>query len=155
MRLHLPMQGTQGSITGLGRFHMLWTAKPECLCPRAQEPQLLSPLALELMPTFSVSRSPPQIHITVQSSHSVVSDSSQSHEPQHSRPPCLSPTPRVYPNSCPLSQQCHQVILSCCPLPLLPSIFPSIRVFSNESALHIRWPKYWSFNFILPMETQD
>ena len=35
----------------------------------------------------------------------------------------------------------------CCPLLLLPSIFPSIRVFSNESALHIRWPKYWSFRF--------
>ena len=34
----------------------------------------------------------------------------------------------------------------CCPLLLLPSIFPSIRVFSNESALHIRWPKYWSFS---------
>ena len=34
-----------------------------------------------------------------------------------------------------------------CPLFLLPSIFPSIRVFSNESALHIRWPKYWSFSF--------
>ena len=35
----------------------------------------------------------------------------------------------------------------CCPLLLLPSVFPSIRVFSNESALHIRWPKYWSFSF--------
>ena len=35
----------------------------------------------------------------------------------------------------------------CCPLLLLPSIFPSIRVFLNESALHIRWPKYWSFSF--------
>ena len=35
----------------------------------------------------------------------------------------------------------------CCPLLLPPSIFPSIRVFSNESALHIRWPKYWSFSF--------
>ena len=35
----------------------------------------------------------------------------------------------------------------CCPLLLLPSIFPSIRVFSNESALHMRWPKYWSFSF--------
>ena len=34
----------------------------------------------------------------------------------------------------------------CCPLLLLPSIFPSIRVFSNESALHSRWPKYWSFS---------
>ena len=39
-----------------------------------------------------------------------------------------------------------QLIL-CCPLLLLPSIFPSIRVFSNESVLHIRWPKYWSFSF--------
>ena len=41
---------------------------------------------------------------------------------------------------------CNHLIL-CHPLPLLPSIFPSIRVFSNESALHIRWPKYWSFSF--------
>ena len=38
-------------------------------------------------------------------------------------------------------------LILCCPLPLLPSIFPSIRVFSNESALHIRWPKYGSFSF--------
>ena len=38
-------------------------------------------------------------------------------------------------------------LILCHPLPLLPSIFPSIRVFSNESALHIKWPKYWSFSF--------
>ena len=38
-------------------------------------------------------------------------------------------------------------LILCCPLLLLPSIFPSIKVFSNESALHIRWPRYWSFNF--------
>ena len=38
-------------------------------------------------------------------------------------------------------------LIFCCPLPLLPSIFPSIRVFSNGSPLHIRWPKYWSFCF--------
>ena len=38
-------------------------------------------------------------------------------------------------------------LILCCPLLLLPSIFPSIRVFSNESFLHIRWPKYWSFSF--------
>ena len=37
-------------------------------------------------------------------------------------------------------------LILCCPLLLLPSIFPSIRVFSSESALHIRWPKYWSFS---------
>ena len=68
------------------------------------------------------------------------------HELQHARPPCPSPTPGVYSNSCPLSRWCHSTILSCCLLLLPPSIFPSIRVFSNESALHIRWPKYWSFS---------
>ena len=42
-------------------------------------------------------------------------------------------------------------LILCCPLLLLPSIFPSIRVFSNESVLCIRWPKYWSFSFsIIP-----
>ena len=40
-------------------------------------------------------------------------------------------------------------LILCCPVLLLPSVFPSIRVFSNELALHIRWPKYWSFNFSL------
>ena len=38
-------------------------------------------------------------------------------------------------------------LILCCPLLLLPSVFPSIRVFSKESVLHIRWPKYWSFSF--------
>ena len=38
-------------------------------------------------------------------------------------------------------------LILCCPLLLLPSIVPSVRVFSNESVLHIRWPKYWSFSF--------
>ena len=71
------------------------------------------------------------------------------HGLQHTWPPCPSPTPGVYSNSCPLSQWCHPTISSSvvCPLLLMPSIFPSIRVFSNESALHIRWPKYWSFSF--------
>ena len=48
-------------------------------------------------------------------------------------------------------------LILCCPLPLLPSIFPSIRVFSKESVLYIRWPKYWSFNSasVLPMNIQD
>ena len=45
-----------------------------------------------------------------------------------------------------VSDAIHHLIF-CCPLFLLPSVFPSIRVFSNESALHIRWPKYWSFSF--------
>ena len=49
---------------------------------------------------------------------------------------------------CPLSRWCHLTISSSCrPLLLLPLIFPSLRIFSSESALHIRWPKYWSFSF--------
>ena len=67
---------------------------------------------------------------------------------QHTRPPCPSPTPRVYSNSCPLSRWCHPTHLILCHLLLLPpSIFPSIRVFSSESVLCIRWPKYWRFSF--------
>ena len=55
--------------------------------------------------------------------------------------------PRACSNSCPLSQWCHQTISFCHSLILLLSIFPSIRVFSNESTLHIRWPKFWSYSF--------
>ena len=89
-----------------------------------------------------------QFKFLIQFSRSVVSDNLRPHEPQHTRPPCPSPTAGVYPNPCPLSWWCHRTISSSVPpLFLLPSIFPSIRVFSNESALHIRWPKYWSFSF--------
>ena len=45
-------------------------------------------------------------------------------------------------------------LILCCPLLLLPSVFPSIRIFSNESALHIRWPKYWSFSFSISPSNQ-
>ena len=75
-----------------------------------------------------------------------MSDSLQPHGLQHTRPPCPSPNPGVYSNSCPLSQWCHPTISSCHPLHP-PSIFLGPRVFSNESALRIRWPKYWSFSF--------
>ena len=72
----------------------------------------------------------------------------QPHGLQHTRLPCPSLSPGVCSNSCPLSLWCHPThLILCCPLLLLPSIFPSIRVFSNESALRIKWPKYWSFNF--------
>ena len=85
---------------------------------------------------------------SVQFSRSVVSDSLWPHGLQQSRPPCPSPTPGAYSNSCPLSRWWHPTVLSSVvPFLLQPSIFPSIRVFSNESVLHIRWPKYWSFSF--------
>ena len=84
-----------------------------------------------------------------------MSNSLWPHEPQHTRPPCPSLTPRVYPNSCLLSQWCHPTISSSVhPLLLPPSIFPSIRVFSNESVLHIRWPTYWSFSFSISSSSE-
>ena len=63
---------------------------------------------------------------------------------QHARLPCPSPFPRACSNSCLLIRWCHLIL--CHPL-LLPSVFPSIRVFFNELVLRIRWPKYWSFSF--------
>ena len=87
---------------------------------------------------------PQSIFSSVQS---VVSDSLLPHGLQHARPPCPSPTLGVYPNPCPSSpvMPSNHLIL-CRPLFLLPLIFPSIRVFSNESVLCVRWPKYWSFS---------
>ena len=87
----------------------------------------------------------------IQFSHSVVSDSLWPHGMQHARLPCPSPTPGASSNSCPSHQWCHPTIsYSVIPFSSLLSIFPSIRVFSNELVLHIRWPKYWSFTFSVP-----
>ena len=66
---------------------------------------------------------------------------------QHARLLCPSLSPWVCSNSCPSSWWCHATLILCCPLLLLHSIFPSIRVFSNESAFPIRRPKYWSSSF--------
>ena len=68
------------------------------------------------------------------------------HRLRHTRLPCLSVSPGVYTNSFPLTQWCHPTISSSKSPFLLPCIFPSIRVFSNESSLCIRCPKYWSFS---------
>ena len=87
-------------------------------------------------------------HSSVQFSHSVMSDSLWPHGPQHARPPCLSPTPRVYSNSCPLSRWSHATISSSViHFSSYPLSFPATRSFPNESVLRIRWPKYWSFSF--------
>ena len=78
-----------------------------------------------------------------------MSDSLRTHGPQHSRLLCPLLSPGVCSNSCPLSQWCYLIIssfatsFSFC----LQSFPASIRVFSNELALRIRWPKYWSFSF--------
>ena len=84
---------------------------------------------------------------SVQFSHSVVSNSLRPHGMQQARPPCPSPTPEF------TQTRVHwvsDVIQPSHPLSShfpLPSIVPSIRGFSNEAALCIRWPEYWSFNF--------
>ena len=84
---------------------------------------------------------------SVQFSHWVMSNFLRPHGLQHARLPCPSPTLRAYSNSCPQSRSMpSNHLILCGPLLLLPLIFPSIRVFSNESVLCIRWPKYWSFS---------
>ena len=85
---------------------------------------------------------------SVQFSRSVVSDSLQPHELQHARPPYPSTNSRSSPKlmSIELVMPSSHLIL-CHPLLLLPPIRPSIRVFSNEPSLRMRWPKYWSFSF--------
>ena len=77
-----------------------------------------------------------------------MSDSLQPHRLQHARLPCPSPTPGAYSElmSITLVMPSNHLIL-CCPLLFPPSIFPSIRVFSNELVLRIRWLKNWSFSF--------
>ena len=89
---------------------------------------------------------------SVQFSCSVVSDSLRPHEPQPPCPPCQASLSITNSRSPPKPMSIESVmpsnhLLLTRSLLLLPSIFPSIRVFSSESALCIRWPKYWSFSF--------
>ena len=90
-----------------------------------------------------------QAHISVnlsQFSHSVMSDSLRSHESQHTRPPCPSPSPGIHSNSCPSSRWCHPAISSSViPFSSCPQSLPESESFP------MRWPKYWSFSFsIIP-----
>ena len=85
--------------------------------------------------------------ILVQFSHSVMSNSLWPHGLQHDRLPCPSPTTRLLKLLSIESVMPSNHLILCHPLLLLPSTFPSIRVFSNESVLPIRWPKCWSSSF--------
>ena len=83
-----------------------------------------------------------------QVSCSVVFDSLQPHGLQHTSPPCPSPNSwSLLKLTSITSVMPYNHLILCRPFLLPPSIFPSIRVFSNESVLCIRWPKYWSFSF--------
>ena len=85
-----------------------------------------------------------------------MSDSFQPHRLQHTRLPHPSPTPGAYSNSCPSGWWCHPSnhLILYHPLLLPPSIFPSIRTFSNESVLQIWWLKYWSFSFSISLSNK-
>ena len=93
-----------------------------------------------------------------QFSHSVVSDSLWPHESQHARPPCPSSTPRVYPNSCPLSRWCHQAISSSVvPFSSCPQSFPASGYFqmnqlftSGGQCIGVS-----ALASVLPVDTQD
>jgi len=89
-----------------------------------------------------------QFQLSVQFSRSVVSGSLRACGLQHARPPCPSPTPGVYSNSCPLSQWCHPTISSAV-IPFCSCLqsFLASGSFQMSQFLRIRWPKYWSFSF--------
>ena len=113
----------------------------------------LAPLMLETLNKLCSASAPhsPFNHMetlsSVQFSRSLVSDSLRPHESQHTRQPCPSSTPTVHSDSISVeSVMPSSLLILCRLLLLLPSIPPNIRVFSNESTLRMRWPKYWSFS---------
>ena len=100
-----------------------------------------------------------QYYITsVQFSHSVVSDSLWPHEPQHARPPCPSPTPRVHPNPCPSSQWCHPTISSSViPFSSCPQSFPASGSFQMSRLFSSGGQSIGvsASTSVLPVNTQD
>ena len=95
---------------------------------------------------------------SVQFSCSVMSYSLRPYEPQHARPPCPSPTPRVYPNSCPLSQWCHQTISSSIvPFSSCPLSFPASGSFQMSQLFASGGQSIGvsASTSVLPMNTQD
>ena len=112
---------------------------------RFQRPHLLGGLKFNIWLLGDTNRQSDQI------SCSVLSDSLRPHELQHARPPCPSPTPGVHSDSRPSSRWGHPGISSSVvPFSSCPQSLPA-SVFSNESTIRTRWPKYWSFSFsIIP-----
>ena len=88
-----------------------------------------------------------RVLLSVQFSHSVVSDSLRPHESQHQASLSITNSQSSLRLTSNESVMPSSHLILCHPLLLLPPIPPSIRVFSNESTLRIRWPKYWSFSF--------
>ena len=121
-----------------------------CRCPKSDSSSGLPPPSNR----YSLSL----FKISVQFSRLVMSDSLQPYEPQYARPPCPSPTPRVYPNSCPLNQWCHPTIsslvipFSSCPQSFPASgSFPMSQLFASSGQSIV----VSSSTSVLPMNTQD
>ena len=146
-----PLQSEQSFLKGLrslrptcrGHPHVLPVILPGRCCP------LENRLIKGDLKGFSSELRIPSCcsHTLVQFSRSVLSNSLRPPGLQHARLPCPSPTPRVYPNSRPSSDGHSTVLSFVISFSSCLQSFPVIRVFSNESALCIRWPKYWSFSF--------
>ena len=84
-----------------------------------------------------------------------MSNSLWPHGLQYTRPPCPSPTPEVYSNSCLLNRWCHPTISSSVvPFSSCLQSFPASGSFPNESVLHMRWPEYWSFSFSINLSNE-
>ena len=102
-----------------------------------------------IMPTWVICTS-------VQFSHSVVSDSLQPHESQHTRPPCPSPTPRVHPNSCPWSWWCHpDISSSVVPFSSCLQSFPASESFPMSQLFASSGQSIGASASVLPMNIQD
>ena len=96
--------------------------------------------------------------VSIQFSHSVVSDSLRPHEPQHARPPCPSPTAGVQPNPCPLSRSCHPTISSSViPFSYCPQFFPASGSFPMSQLFTSGGQSIWvsASTSVLPVNTQD
>ena len=148
--------------TGFSRQEY-WSGLPCCLPgdlphPWIKPESLISPV-LASSPLPLVPPGKPLFSISsVQFSHSVVSNSLRPHESQHSRPPCPSPTPGVYPNSCPSSWWCHPAISSSIiPFSSCPQSFPALGSFpmSQLFASGGQSIRVSASTSVLPMNTQD
>ena len=117
-----------------------------------------NPPSMQEIPVRFLGQEDPLEKVSVQFSHSVMSDSLQPHEPQHARPPCPSPAPRVYPNTCPLSQRCNPAIsssvvpFSSCPqsVPASESFLMTQLFASGGQSIGVS-----ASASVLPMNTQD
>ena len=130
----------------LSSQHLFFTPVTEFPFPEPLYPRHYSGVSTSPRPGQS-EHSLSRVISSVQFSCSVMSDSLRPHGLKHTRLPCPSPTPKLAQTHVIESVMPSNHLILCGPLLLLPSLFPSIRVFSNESILCIRWPKYWSFSF--------